>query len=117
MSVSQFLKTVLGEAKDIGWDKVRFLRAIGVHEEAIGKVIVEFPAFLSFSLDRKIRPVVKENFPELLLLFHVSIEKLMGNVSPFVTWLYHLQEDFLLKDSSSFSQRPIMFCALYNPYI
>jgi hypothetical protein len=116
LSVSRFLKTVLGEAKDIGWEKVRFLRAIGVHEEAIGKVIVEFPAFLSFSLDRKIRPVVKEN-SELLLLFHVSIEKPMGNVSPFVTWLYHLQEDFLLKDSSSFSQRSIMFCALYNPYI
>ncbi len=71
----------MGEAKGIWWEKVRFLRAIGVHEEAIGKVIVEFPAFLSFSLDRKIRPVVKENFPELLLLFHVSIEKLMGNVT------------------------------------
>lgn len=38
--------------------QVRFLRAIGIREEVIGQVIVEFPALLSYSLDRKIRPVV-----------------------------------------------------------
>ena len=38
--------------------QVRFFRAIGIHEDAIGQVLVDFPALLSYSMDRKIRPVV-----------------------------------------------------------
>ncbi|CAM6090663.1 unnamed protein product [Calypogeia fissa] len=39
--------------------KVKFLRAIGVLEEAIGQPIVDFPAILTYSLEKKIRPVVR----------------------------------------------------------
>lgn len=38
--------------------QVRFFRAIGIREDAIGQVLVDFPALLSYSMDRKIRPVV-----------------------------------------------------------
>lgn len=37
---------------------MRFFRAIGIREDAIGKVLVDFPALLSYSMDNKIRPVV-----------------------------------------------------------
>lgn len=48
--------------------QVRFLHAIGIREEVIGQVIVEFPALLSYSLDRKIRPMVSST-PHLLGLY------------------------------------------------
>lgn len=38
--------------------KVRFLQDIGIHEEAIGGVLVKFPPLLTYSLYKKIRPVV-----------------------------------------------------------
>lgn len=42
----------------VWFGQVRFFRAIGIHENVIGQVIVDFPALLSYSMDRKIRPVV-----------------------------------------------------------
>ncbi|CAN4107545.1 unnamed protein product [Withania somnifera] len=38
--------------------KVQFLRDIGVQQDAIGNVLVRFPRLLTFSLYKKIRPVV-----------------------------------------------------------
>lgn len=38
--------------------KVQFLRDIGVKEEAIGSMLVKFPPLLTYSLYKKIRPVV-----------------------------------------------------------
>ncbi|OIT07141.1 PREDICTED: transcription termination factor MTERF2, chloroplastic [Nicotiana attenuata] len=38
--------------------KVQFLRDIGVQQDAIGNVLVRFPRLLTFSLHKKIRPVV-----------------------------------------------------------
>lgn len=38
--------------------KVQFLRDIGVEEEAIGNMIAKFPPLLTYSLNKKIRPVV-----------------------------------------------------------
>ncbi|PHT42075.1 hypothetical protein CQW23_20929 [Capsicum baccatum] len=38
--------------------KVQFLRDIGVQQDAIGNMLVRFPRLLTFSLHKKIRPVV-----------------------------------------------------------
>ncbi|GMP37914.1 hypothetical protein CsSME_00009388 [Camellia sinensis var. sinensis] len=38
--------------------KVQFLRDIGVKEDAIGNMLVKFPPLLTYSLYKKIRPVV-----------------------------------------------------------
>ncbi|WCJ33896.1 Mitochondrial transcription termination factor family protein [Euphorbia peplus] len=38
--------------------KVRFFKDIGVREDAIGNMLVKFPPLLTYSLTRKIRPVV-----------------------------------------------------------
>lgn len=38
--------------------KVRFFQDIGVREDAIGNMLVKFPSLLTYSLYRKIRPVV-----------------------------------------------------------
>lgn len=38
--------------------KVRFLQDIGIKEEAIGRMLVRFPPLLTYSLYKKIRPVV-----------------------------------------------------------
>ncbi|XP_065857781.1 transcription termination factor MTERF2, chloroplastic [Euphorbia lathyris] len=38
--------------------KVRFFKDIGVREDAIGNMLVKFPPLLTYSLNKKIRPVV-----------------------------------------------------------
>lgn len=38
--------------------KVRFLQDIGVRDDAIGNMLVKFPSLLTYSLYKKIRPVV-----------------------------------------------------------
>ncbi|GMH13437.1 hypothetical protein Nepgr_015278 [Nepenthes gracilis] len=38
--------------------KVRFLQDMGIKEDAIGRMLVKFPPFLTYSLYKKIRPVV-----------------------------------------------------------
>lgn len=49
--------------------KVQFLRDIGVREDSVGSVLVRFPQLLTYSLYKKIRPVVcSVPFP-LLFLF------------------------------------------------
>lgn len=39
--------------------QVQFLRDIGVQDDAIGNVLVKFPHLLTYSLYKKIRPVVR----------------------------------------------------------
>lgn len=52
-----------------GFFKVQFLRDIGVQEDAIGRVLARFPSLLTYSLYKKIRPVVQffSFFARLLL--------------------------------------------------
>lgn len=38
--------------------KVQFLRDVGVQDNAIGSMLVKFPPLLTYSLYKKIRPVV-----------------------------------------------------------
>ena len=38
--------------------KVRFFEDIGVRNDAIGNMLVKFPPLLTYSLNKKIRPVV-----------------------------------------------------------
>jgi hypothetical protein len=38
--------------------KVRFFQDIGVRDDAIGNMLVKFPSFLTYSLYKKLRPVV-----------------------------------------------------------
>lgn len=39
-------------------NKVQFLRDIGVQEEAIGNMLTRFPSLMTYSLYKKMRPVV-----------------------------------------------------------
>ncbi|XP_059453749.1 transcription termination factor MTERF2, chloroplastic-like isoform X2 [Corylus avellana] len=39
-------------------EKVRFFQDIGVRDDAIGNMLVKFPSFLTYSLYKKLRPVV-----------------------------------------------------------
>lgn len=51
--------------------QVQFLLDIGVRSDAIGNVLVKFPPVLTYSLYKKIRPVVCSHIS--LLFFSVSI--------------------------------------------
>lgn len=48
--------------------QVQFLRDIGVQDDAIGKVLVKFPHLLTYSLYKKIRPVVRTSFCSVMLI-------------------------------------------------
>lgn len=39
--------------------KVKFFQDIGIRDDAIGKMLVKFPPLLTYSLYKKIRPVVR----------------------------------------------------------
>lgn len=41
--------------------QVQFLKDIGVQDDAIGNVLVKFPHLLTYSLYKKIRPVVRSS--------------------------------------------------------
>lgn len=49
--------------------KVRFFQDIGVRDDGIGNMLVKFPTLLTYSLHKKIRPVVS---PLLLKLKNLS---------------------------------------------
>ena len=51
--------------------QVQFLQDIGVRSDAIGNVLVKFPPVLTYSLYKKIRPVVCSHIS--LLFFLVSV--------------------------------------------
>lgn len=54
-------------------EKVRFLKAIGVEEQVIGQVLVKFPALFSYSLDKKIRPLVIVSCEAFLFCSHILL--------------------------------------------
>jgi len=53
--------------------KVQFLQDIGVRSDAIGNVLVKFPPVLTYSLYKKIRPVVCSHILLLFVLVSATI--------------------------------------------
>lgn len=52
--------------------KVQFFQDIGVHNEGIGNMLVKFPTLLTYSLDKKIKPVVCPFLWQLQILLPLS---------------------------------------------
>lgn len=67
--------------------QVQFLQDIGVRSDAIGNVLVKFPPVLTYSLYKKIRPVVCSH---ILLLF------ILASASYYSFWLLQLLLQFVL---------------------
>jgi hypothetical protein len=53
---------------------VQFLIDIGVRSDAIGNVLAKFPPVLTYSLYKKIRPVVCSHFSLLFFSLSVNID-------------------------------------------
>jgi len=53
--------------------QVQFLQDIGVRSDAIGNVLVKFPPVLTYSLYKKIRPVVCSHILLLFVLVSATI--------------------------------------------
>jgi hypothetical protein len=63
--------------------QVQFLQDIGVRSDAMGNVLVKFPPVLTYSLYKKIRPVVCSHIS--LLFFSVSVT--IGSICHFLQYL------------------------------
>ncbi|KAI0501257.1 hypothetical protein KFK09_016200 [Dendrobium nobile] len=62
--------------------KVRFLQDIGVRQEDIGSVIARFPPFLTYSLYKKIRPVIFNVSTASTLFIPYMIAKVYRRYNP-----------------------------------
>lgn len=60
--------------------QVKFFQDIGIRDDAIGKMLVKFPPLLTYSLYKKIRPVVCSFLIQVLFLFPIIPLSLCGNL-------------------------------------
>lgn len=48
--------------------KVKFFQDIGIRDDAVGKMLVKFPPLLTYSLYKKIRPVVRYFLIQIIVI-------------------------------------------------